>query len=148
MFGVMDNNMGFHKERLSLRPTTSHPEIKTDGSMFEFVFSSFYSMSSRSILVFVRGVLSTFESFTTRFASRFTEISDTSYSYNTVSSLALVFGNVINVLVSFFYNLINVLTLNLTAFSFTNKLVDLQMSLSYLITLNTFFGLTDFSFGT
>jgi heme/copper-type cytochrome/quinol oxidase subunit 1 len=148
MFGVMDNNMGFHKERLSLRPTTSHPEIKTDGSMFEFVFSSFYSMSSRSILVFVRGVLSTFESFTTRFASRFTEISDTSYSYNTVSSLALVFGNVINVLVSFFYNLINVLTLNLTAFSFTNKLVDLQMSLSYLMTLNTFFGLTDFSFGT
>lgn len=56
MFGVMDNNMGFHKERLSIRPQTTHPEIKTDESMLDFVFSTFHSIASRSILVLIRGI--------------------------------------------------------------------------------------------
>lgn len=85
----MDNNMGFHKERLALRPTTSHPVIKTDGSMFEFVFSSFYSMSSRSILVLARGVFMTLESFTNRLITSFTNTRDYNQSYNSFSSLSI-----------------------------------------------------------
>ncbi len=56
MFGVMDNNMGFHKERSAVRPQTIHPEIITEGSMSNFIYSFFYSISSRSILVLIRGV--------------------------------------------------------------------------------------------
>jgi len=153
MFGVMDNNMGFHKERLALRPTTSHPVIKTDGSMFEFVFSSFYSMSSRSILVLARGVFMTLESFTNRLTTSFTNTRDYNQSYNSFSSLSIgtsltvFFGNLINVIVSFFYNIIDTVRLNITGFSLSTKLFDVQLSLGYIMSLNTLMGLTDFSFG-
>jgi len=69
MFGIMDNNMGFHKERSALRPQTNHPEIKTDGSMLDFTLSSVHSLSSRSILVLIRGVFSTLSDFTIRLTS-------------------------------------------------------------------------------
>jgi len=153
MFGVMDNNMGFHKERLALRPTTSHPVIKTDGSMFEFVFSSFYSMSSRSILVLARGVFMTLESFTNRLITSFTNTRDYNQSYNSFSSLSIgtsltvFFGNLINVIVSFFYNIIDTVRLNITGFSLSTKFFDVQLSLGYIMSLNTLMGLTDFSFG-
>lgn len=149
----MDNNMGFHKERLALRPTTSHPVIKTDGSMFEFVFSSFYSMSSRSILVLARGVFMTLESFTNRLTTSFTNTRDYNQSYNSFSSLSIgtsltvFFGNLINVIVSFFYNIIDTVRLNITGFSLSTKLFDVQLSLGYIMSLNTLMGLTDFSFG-
>jgi hypothetical protein len=153
MFGVMDNNMGFHKERLALRPTTSHPEIKTDGSMFEFVFSSFYSMSSRSILVLARGVFMTLESFTDRLINSFTNTRDYNQNYNSFNSLSIgasltvFFGNIINVIVSFFYNIVNTVRFNITGFSLSAKLLDAQTSLAYLMSLDTLLGLTDFSFG-
>lgn len=153
MFGVMDNNMGFHKERLALRPTTSHPEIKTDGSMFEFVFSSFYSMSSRSILVLARGVFMTLESFTSRLVTSFTNTHDYNQNYNGFSSLSIgaslnvFFGNLINVVVSSFSNIINTVHFNITSFSLSTTLLNVQASLGHLMSLNTLLGLTDFSFG-
>jgi len=67
MFGIMDNNMGFHKERSYVRPQMVHPEIKTDGSMFDFVYTSIYSLLNRSLFVFIFGVMSTLSNFINSF---------------------------------------------------------------------------------
>ena len=57
MFGLMDNNMGIHKERLAVRPVTVHVEIVTNGTLSEFAFSVFHNLANRSILVFVRSAV-------------------------------------------------------------------------------------------
>lgn len=57
MFGLMDNNIGIHKERLAVRPVTVHVEIVTNGTLSEFAFSVFHNLANRSILVFVRSAV-------------------------------------------------------------------------------------------
>lgn len=151
MFGLMDNNMGFHKERIALRPVTLHPIIKTDGSMFEFVFSSFYSMMSRSILVLLRGLLSTLQSFSARIFNSFNSSLGTNFSnFELLSSSNLLisfFSNLISVFTSSLLNIVNMFLVNITNFNVSNKLSELQASLNYLLSLTTVLGLTDFNFG-
>lgn len=54
MLGVMDNNIGFHKTRQVMRPKQEHPEIITNGSLPEFVFTYLYHIASRSVLIPIR----------------------------------------------------------------------------------------------
>jgi len=49
--GLMDNNMNVHKLRVWERPKFTHPEIITDKTLFELVFSLVYHLCSRTILV-------------------------------------------------------------------------------------------------
>jgi hypothetical protein len=147
----MDNSMGFHKERIALRPVTLHPVIKTDGSMFEFVFSSFYSMMSRSILVLLRGLLSTLQSFSTRILNSFNSLLGTNFSsFEMLSSSNLLtpfFSNLISVFTSSLLNILNMLLLNIINFNINIKLSEFQASLNYLLSFTTILGLTDFNFG-
>lgn len=104
MFGVMDNNMGLHKERSFIRPQTTHPEIQTNGSMFDFAFSALYSISSRSILVLIRGIFSNCTNFIDRLTSKFTTIGNEQLLNNFFTNTS-VNNNVIN----FFSNFINLM---------------------------------------
>jgi hypothetical protein len=39
MLGYMDNNMGYYQNRYLGRVHYVHPEVYTDGSVYEYVFS-------------------------------------------------------------------------------------------------------------
>jgi len=115
MFGIMDNNMGFHKERSYVRPQMVHPEIKTDGSMFDFVYTSIYSLLNRSLFVFIFGLMSTLSNFINSFFAMFFSVSsnnssflDTSYFATHFSHFIQLFTNLIrNVFDTLFYSIVN-----------------------------------------
>ena len=62
----MDNNIGFHKIRQVIRPKQEHPDIITNGSLPEFVFTFLYSIASRSILIPLRNFRVNLNIFTNR----------------------------------------------------------------------------------
>jgi len=62
MFGLFDNNIGLHKNRIIMRPAIEHIEIVTNNSLFELAFSAFHHMLHRSIFALGRVAYSVLES--------------------------------------------------------------------------------------
>lgn len=54
MFGLFDNNIGLHKNRIILRPAIEHIEIVTNGSLFELAFSALHHLLHRSLFAIGR----------------------------------------------------------------------------------------------
>ncbi len=143
MFGVMDNNMGFHKERSSIRPQITHPEIKTEGSMVEFISSSIYSLLNRSVLLLLSGIMSTiFNFFNNLIANLNVNINIWSYYYDT-TNIFNSFTTLIQLLTNLGFNFFNTLyymfTNIINIFSITNVL----NSISFIFSFNALIGLYD-----
>jgi len=62
MFGLFDNNIGLHKNRIIMRPAIEHIEIITNGSLFELAFSALHHMLHRSLFALGRAAYSVVES--------------------------------------------------------------------------------------
>ena len=143
MFGVMDNNMGFHKERSSIRPQITHPEIKTEGSMIEFISSSIYSLLNRSVLLLLSGIMSTiFNLFNNLIANLNVNINIWSYYYDTTNifnSLTTLIQLLTNLGFNFFNTCYYMFTNIFNIFSITNIL----NSISFIFSFNAFIGLYD-----
>ena len=150
MFGVMDNNIGFHKERSAVRPQTNHPEIKTDGSMLDFILTSFYSICSRSVLVLIRGVFSTLNDFMVKIfstSSNANNVLSGFISNNLNVTLSVTNTNLFTTLVfNFFHNIFNTLVYTINLFDLTNFFTNLTRNFSYLFSFNLVLGLTDVNF--
>ena len=135
----MDNNMGFHKERSAVRPQTNHPEIKTDGSMLDFILTSFYSICSRSVLVLIRGVFSTLNDFMVKIfstPSNANNVLSGFISNNLNVTLSVTNTNLFTTLVfNFFHNIFNTLVYTINLFDLTNFFTNLTRNFSYLFSL-------------
>lgn len=139
----MDNNMGFHKERSYIRPQVVHPEIKTDGSMFDFVSSTFYSLFNRSIFIVLSGIVSTISNF---FNSLFSNVnisvgifSFDSYTTNLVNN----FTTLLQLTTNLFVNLFNTIYYTVTNINLNSLLVTFNNSISFIFSINMFMGLHD-----
>jgi len=143
MFGVMDNNMGFHKERSSIRPQITHPEIKTEGSMVEFVSSTIYSLLNRSVLLLLSGIMSTiFNFFNNLIANLNVNINIWNYYYDTTnifSSFTTLIQLFTNLGFNFFNTCYYTFTNIINIFSITNIL----NSISFIFSFNVLIGLYD-----
>jgi heme/copper-type cytochrome/quinol oxidase subunit 1 len=168
MLGVMDNNIGFHKTRQVMRPKQEHPEIITNGSLPEFVFTYLYHIASRSVLIPIRNFKLNLDIFIDRWTVRITNLFhiepnssmtaknnvvadfEKTSEYTKTSDLALFLGNLTSLSVN---ALLNVYITASTTFyniwlvgiNFDFYLNTLTNVLSRLLSLNTFIGLNDFS---
>lgn len=136
--GVMDNNIGLHKNRQVIRPKYEHPSIITSGSLSEFVFTFLYSLASRSILIPIRNVKTSFNNLISLWVDKFissfsyTDISVSFVIPSNTSSLVLFLNNFVALLVNTFTNIFVTLSL------FLNTLLNFNFNLTfYLNSLNT-----------
>lgn len=143
MFGVMDNNMGFHKERSYVRPQTTHPEIKTDGSMFDFSFSLLNSLCNRSIFVLIHGLVSTISNFVNNMVSNITISNNVLNSYTNTSNLFSNFSIFVQLTINLIINLLNTVLFTLSNFNFVNTLTNFVNHLSFVFSYNFLISLND-----
>jgi len=145
MFGVMDNNMGFHKERSSLRPQMTHPEIKTDGSMFDFIFTAINSLFNRSIFVVLSGVSSTISNFVSNF---FSNNSMASNFFNSYTNTNVIFNNVsvfIQLVINLISNLFNTILFTVTNFNPSILITNLFQHMLFIFSFNSVISFYDFN---
>lgn len=150
MFGLMDNNIGFHKERLALRPQLNHPEINTADSLVNFFLSAFNSICSRSVLVLVRGLISTMNDFISRFAS-VVPSSNSLLPNFLMSNSSVTFSNNLNIFITTIFNsLLNIFytfILFITNLNLSNLYTNMSYHISFLLSFNAILGLNDLQFG-
>jgi len=143
MFGVMDNNMGFHKERSYVRPQTTHPEIKTDGSMFDFISTLLNSLCNRSIFVLIHGVLSTISNFVNNIVSNVNVSNKVLNSYTNTSNLFSNFSIFIQLFINLITNLLNTILFTFSNFNLSNTLTNFVNQLSFVFSYNFLISLND-----
>ena len=145
MFGVMDNNMGFHKERSSLRPQMTHPEIKTDGSMFDFIFTAINSLFNRSVFVLLSGVSSTISNFVSNF---FSNNNMASNFFNSYTNTNVIFNNVsvfIQLVINLISNLFNTILFTVTNFNPSILITNLFQHMLFIFSFNSVISFYDFN---
>ena len=170
MFGLMDNNIGFNKIRQIIRPKQEHPDIITNGSLPEFVFTFLYSIASRSILIPVRNFKTNLDVFINRWVTKIQNLitsndkqSDNFSSENLIKDLdvlnkfdkksdtIILLNNIAylftNILVNMYMTLYTILN-NITVFNININLYfnSLQNVLNRLLSLNIFLGFNSFDF--
>jgi hypothetical protein len=170
MFGLMDNNIGFHMSRQVVRPKQEHPDIITGGSLPEFVFTFLYSIASRSVLIPVRNFKTNLDIFINRWVDKIQSL----FGYNIEQHINLDNGNFIgdfeklnkldskssvsvllnnitylsfNILVNTYNTLYTVLS-NIIAFNINVSLYinSLYNVFNRLLSLNLFLGFNSFDF--
>jgi len=150
MFGLMDNNIGFHKERLALRPQLNHPEINTADSLVNFFLSAFNSICSRSVLVLVRGLISTMNDFISRFAS-VVPSSNSLLPNFLMSNSSVTFSNNLNIFITTIFNslfnIFHTFILFITNLNLSNFYTNISHHISFLLSFNAILGLNDLQFG-
>lgn len=139
----MDNNMGFHKERSYIRPQVVHPEIKTDGSMFDFILSTLYSLFNRSIFILLSGIGSTISNF---FNSLFSNVNISVDIFSFTSSTTSLVSNftiLLQLTTNVFVNLFHTIYYTITNINLNSTLVTFNSSMSFIFSINTFIGFHD-----
>jgi len=87
MFGLFDNNIGLHKNRIIMRPAIEHIEIITNGSLFDLAFSALHHMLHRSLFALGRAAYSVLESQVQHFSNA--SFSSPSYKYTEFTLFSL-----------------------------------------------------------
>jgi len=169
MYGWMDNNIGFHKNRQVIRPKHEHPDVVTGGSLPEFVFTFLYSIASRSLLIPVRNFKLNLDVFVNRWSVRFQNVANNqptttlnvdtqniieSFEKNNfnnhTSKLSLFFQNSISLLVNILVNVyvtgyttvLTILNFNINLTLYVNTFYN---CLNHLLSLNVFLGFNNFT---
>jgi len=169
MFGLMDNNIGFYKFRQTIRPKHEHPNIITNGSLPEFVFTFLYSIASRSILIPVRNFITNLNIFINRWIDKLLNLFNyNSKKFNDISmetlfqdlenlnkienkstivillnNISYLFVNILkNIYITLFIIFNNILFFNINIYLYLNSLYNL---LTRLLSLNIFLGFNNFN---
>lgn len=172
MFGWMDNNIGFHKIRQVIRPKQEHPDIITNGSLPEFVFTFLYSIASRSILIPLRNFKVNLNIFTNRCIDKFWNLFnyklnnsininvenfiqdfETSTKFDNSSNISILLNNISYLILNSLLNLYttlftifnNIFLFNINVTLYINSLYNV---LTRLLSLNIFLGFNNFSYST
>jgi uncharacterized membrane protein len=132
----MDNNMGFHKERTYSRPQITHPEIKTDGSMFDFTYTTIYSLLNRSVFVLISGIMSTISNFVTNLLSNLNLNTGILSSYVVSTSPFNVVSTFIRLVTNLFINLFDTILLTLTTINIATSFTNLFHHISFIFSFN------------
>jgi len=169
MFGWMDNNIGFYKFRKTIRPKHEHPDIVTNGSLPEFVFTFLYSIASRSILIPVRNFISNLNIFINRGVEKLlnifnynskkfnnvnvetllkdlensNKVENTSTIVTLLNNISLLFVNVLkNIYTTLFIVFNNIIYFNINISLYLNSVYNV---LTRLLSLNIFLGFNNFN---
>jgi len=169
MAGLMENNIGLYQLRYNVRPKHQHPDIITNGSLPEFVFTFLYSIASRSILIPVRNFIATIYKFINSGIDRLSNLFnykpkklnnvDIQSLYQDLeiankieneSVMVILLNNISHLFVNIFKNIYITSFMifnNLFSFNFniTFYLNSLYNVLTRLLSLNIFLGFSDFS---
>lgn len=143
IFGVMDNNMGFHKERTYSRPQITHPEIKTDGSMFDFIYTTIYSLLNRSVFVLLSGIMSTISNFVMNLFSHLNLNTSILSSYVVMTTPFNILSTFIRLITNLFVNLFDTILLTLTTINSTTSFTNLFHHISFIFSFNALIVLYD-----
>jgi len=100
MFGLFDNNIGLHKNRIIMRPAIEHIEIITNGSLFDLAFSALHHMLHRSLFALGRAAYSVLDSQVQHFSNALFSLPSYKYTEFILFSLQN----------SFLFDLINLVT--------------------------------------